>query len=97
MSRFILLAAALAACSPVYYNVPGVREAQASEVVDCMAIGRVRSTPGVYGPALGELGLKEARKAALERAVGQGGNTVVFEQGPAGEPVYELVALVYTC
>ena len=33
--------AGLVACSPVYYNVAGVKEAQASEVVNCTLIGRV--------------------------------------------------------
>ncbi len=88
--------AGLVACSPVYYNVAGVKEAQASEVVNCTLIGRVKGIPGVYGP-LADIGLKEARKAALEKAVEQGGNTVVFDALPTDGEVYELPAQVYTC
>lgn len=92
----LALFAGLIACSPVYYNVAGVKEAQASEVGNCALIGRVTGIPGVYGP-LAEIGLKEARKAALEKAVEQGGNTVVFDPLPADQKVYELPAQVYTC
>ena len=91
-----LTLAGLLACSPVYYNVAGVKEAQASEVINCTLIGRVTGIPGVYGP-LADIGLKEARKAALEKAVEQGGNTVVFDPLPADQEVYELPAQVYTC
>ena len=95
-SQSLCAIAALAACSPVAYNVPDVREAQASEVTNCTLVGRVRGIPGVFGP-LQDIGLKNARKAALERAKAQGGNTVVFEQVTPGAEVYDVAGDVYAC
>ncbi|NNK77666.1 MAG: hypothetical protein HKP40_03040 [Litoreibacter sp.] len=93
---FLIATLAISACSPVYYNVAGVREAQASEVTGCKLIGRVSGIPGVYGP-LKDVGLKDARRAAMEQAKAQGGNTVVFDPLPEAGEVYELRAQVYSC
>ncbi len=96
MKRIALLAALLAACTPVIYEVPGVREAQASEVGGCTLIGIVTGKPGVFGP-LRDIGLRDARRAALERAKEQGGDTVVFDPLPEGEEVFDLPGKVYRC
>ncbi|GFE64017.1 hypothetical protein [Litoreibacter roseus] len=95
MKKFGFLLA-LAACSPVLYNVPGVREAQASEVVNCRLVGTVVGKPGVFGP-LKDIGLRDARRAALEAATNLGANTVVFDPIPEGQDVYELPGQAYVC
>ncbi len=96
MKRAVLLAAALAACTPSIYEVPEVTERNASEVAGCEDLGRVRGIPGVFG-ALKDIGLKDARRAAKEKAKDVGGNTVVFDPIPEGEDVFELQAQVYSC
>ncbi|MFY0691155.1 MAG: hypothetical protein JXR14_04440 [Paracoccaceae bacterium] len=92
----LIAALAITGCSPVYYNVAGVREAQASEVTECRLVGRVSGIPGVFGP-LKDIGLKDARRAAKEQAKAQGGNTIVFDPLPETGEVYELRAQVYSC
>ena len=83
-------------CTPAIYEVPGVREAQATDVVGCELIGIVTGKPGVFGP-LRDIGLRDARRAALERAKEQGGDTVVFDPQPADGETYELPGKVYAC
>jgi hypothetical protein len=95
MKRAVLLAALLAACTPIY-EVPEVAERNASDVAGCEDLGRVRGIPGVFGP-LKDIGLKDARRAAKEKAKEVGGNTVVFDPIPEGEDVFELQAQVYAC
>lgn len=96
MRGFIVVVATLAACSPINYGVADVAERAAVGVVDCQYIGRVRGIPGVFG-ALKEIGLKDARRAAKEKAKEVGGNTVVFDPIPEGAEVYEVPAQVYNC
>jgi len=96
MKWAVLSAAILAACAPAIYEVPGIAERSASEVAGCRDLGTVRGIPGVFGP-LKEIGLKDARRAAKEKARDVGGNTVVFDPIPEGEDVFELQAQVYSC
>lgn len=91
-----ILSVGLLACTPAIYEVPGVQEAEASEVAGCTQIGIVTGKPGVFGP-LRDVGLRDARRAALERAREQGGDTVVFDPRPEGEEIYELPGKVYDC
>jgi len=86
----------LAACSPAINSVPGVNIVNADDVFDCTLIGRVRTTPGVFGP-LRDVGLQDAQKRALELAKGQGGNAIVFDALPVGQEVFELNGQVYKC
>lgn len=96
MRAVCICVTALAACTPAIYEVPGVAELSAAEVADCRYVGRVRGIPGVYGP-LKDIGLKDARRAAKEKAKEVGGDSVVFDPLPEGEVVYELPAQVYDC
>ncbi|SFR47483.1 hypothetical protein [Litoreibacter janthinus] len=96
MKKAVFAAAALAACTPAIYEVPSITERSVAQVADCQFEGRVRGIPGVYGP-LKELGLKDARRAAKEKAKEVGGNTVVFDPIPQGEDVFEVRAQVYSC
>lgn len=96
MKRAVILVAAMAACTPTIYEVPGVAERNANEVAGCEDLGRVSGIPGVYG-ALKDIGLKDARRAAKETAKEVGGNTVVFDPVPQGETILEIQAQVYSC
>lgn len=96
MKPALMIIAALAACSPAVLEVPSVTERTASQVADCQYIGRVRGIPGVYG-VLKDIGLKDARRAAKEKAKEVGGDTIVFDPLPDGEQVYEVPAQVYNC
>lgn len=96
MIRRALLGLCLFGCTPAIYEVPGIREAQESDVALCRLIGTVTGKPGVFGP-LKEIGLRDARRAALERAAEQGGDTVVFDPISEGEEVFELTGRVYKC
>ncbi|PTX55638.1 hypothetical protein C8N43_0277 [Litoreibacter ponti] len=89
------LGAALTACTPAIYEVPGVVEKLPSEVANCERVGRVTGKPGVFGP-LAEIGLQDARRAAEQTAKEAGANTIVYDPLPEGE-VYELPATVYKC
>lgn len=71
-------------CSPAIQNVAGVQEVRLSDVALCERRGQVRGIPGLYGP-LKNIGLKEARKRALEAAIDLGANRVVFD--PVGDEV----------
>ncbi|MEP3347588.1 MAG: hypothetical protein ABJN34_04395 [Litoreibacter sp.] len=92
----ILGLAVLTACTPAIYEVPGVVERNATEVAGCTDLGRVHGIPGVFG-ALKDIGLKDARRAAKERAKEVGGNTVVFDPVPDAEVITDLPAQVYSC
>lgn len=91
-----LLIAGLTACTPTVFDVPEVAERSANDISNCEDLGRVRGIPAVFG-ALKEIGLKDARRAAKEKARDVGGNTIVFEPTPEGEVVLEVAAQVYSC
>ncbi|WP_298290437.1 hypothetical protein [uncultured Litoreibacter sp.] len=86
----------VAACTPPAIAVKTVREAVPSEVVSCTELGRVTGVPGVYGP-LAKVGLNDARNVAKRTALEQGANTVVFDEIPAGETVYQVEGTAYIC
>ena len=99
MTRIIgfgLAIAGLAACTPPAIAVKPVREAGPSEVVGCAELGRVTGVPGVYGP-LAKIGLNDARNVAKRTALEQGANTVVFDEIPVGETVYQVEGTAYSC
>lgn len=96
MRAAALCLAAVAACTPAIYEVPGMAELSAAEVADCNYVGKVRGIPGVYGPLKG-IGLNDARRAAKEKALEVGGDSIVFDPLPEGEEVFELPAQVYDC
>jgi hypothetical protein len=96
MRKTAVILVAVAGCTTQPFEVAGMREAQASEVANCAQIGRVKGVPGLYGP-LAKLGQKDARRAAKERALEEGGNTIVFDLLPDDAIVTEFPATVYRC
>lgn len=96
MIRAAVILTFLAACTPAIYEVPGVAVRNLGDVAGCEDLGRVRGIPGVYG-ALKEIGIKDAQRAAKEKAKEVGGNVVVFEPIPEGSAVLEVGAQVYAC
>jgi hypothetical protein len=74
-----------------------VRTAEASEVGACRFVTNINMKPGVYGPVLGDQGVKYARNKVLESARDDGANTVVFAPVEPGGDVYVLKAQAYAC
>lgn len=99
MMGMVLAATCAAGCTndPGFKGVPEVREARANEVTACRYISDITGTPSVYGPILGQEGLKYTRNIVLAGARDSGANTVVFEQVTPGVDVYELRARAYAC
>lgn len=98
MRIWLILPLALAACTdPGFRGVPGVREAEASQVGACAYVSNITGRPSVYGPLLGDQGISYARNQVLDTARSSGANTVVFEKVTPGEPVFELNATAYRC
>lgn len=94
----VAAAALLAGCSdPGFRGVPSVRTATASEVGMCRHVTDIRMRPGVYGPVLGDQGVKYARNKVLESAREGGANTVVFDGVEPGGDVYLISAKAYAC
>lgn len=90
--------AALSGCNdPGFRGVSGVRTAEASEVARCTFLETVAITPSVYGPVLGEQGLRYARNKVLASAQADGADTVVFDRVEPGAMVYEVKAQAYRC
>lgn len=90
--------AALAGCNdPGFRGVSGVRTAEASEVAHCTFLETVTITPSVYGPVLGEQGLRYSRNKVLASAGADGADTVVFDRVEPGATVYEVKAQAYRC
>ncbi len=94
----LTVATLLTGCSdPGFRGVPSVRSAEASEVGACRYITDIRMKPGVYGPVLGDQGVKYARNKVLESAQQSGANTVVFDPVEPGAAVYMLTGKAYSC
>lgn len=91
-----LLLAAGCTTDPGFTGVPGVREADATEVASCAYVANIGMTPGVFGP-LADQGLKYARNKVMEDAVNLGANTVVFDKVAPGSDVYRITAVAYRC
>lgn len=94
----LVVLAAVAGCTsdPGFTGVPGVREAEATEVAACAYVSNIGMTPGVFGP-LAEEGLKYARNKVKEEALQAGANTVVFDKVTPGTEVYRVTATAYRC
>lgn len=86
----------IAACTPAIHTVPGVQEVSLAEVATCERRGRVTGVPGVYGP-LKNVGLKDARKRALEAALNIGANRVVFDPILDEQVVTKITGDAYLC
>lgn len=93
-----LAALLLSGCTkdPGFVGVPGMREADASEVAACRYITDINMTPGTYGVLAGQ-GLKYARNKVLADAQAAGANTVVFDKVAPGSDVYLVHARAYSC
>lgn len=88
----------LAGCNdPGFRGVQGVRIAQASEVGSCKLIETVSQEPGVYGPVLGNQGVKYARNKLMDMAGKDGANTIVFTETAKGSEITEVKGLAYSC
>ena len=88
----------LAACNdPGFRGVTGVRTAEASEVGSCRFVSTITMKPGVYGPVLGDQGIKYARNKVLDSARESGANTVVFDRVEPGAAVYLVSARAFSC
>lgn len=95
---------AVAGCAPTLppVQVVGVQAVALLDVTECEPLGWVTGRPGLYG-AFSEIGIREARKAALESARDSGGNRVVFDPLPEVDedapepPVVALRGRVYKC
>lgn len=99
-TRYILLTIpALAACEPApgLVGVPEVRVASAAEVMGCQPIEIISTTPGLYGPVLGQQAIEYARNDTLATAREAGANTFVFDETPPGQPVYVVRGTAYRC
>ncbi len=95
----LVVATLLGACTndPGFTGVPDVREAGPAEVTACRYITDITGTPSVYGPILGQQGMKYTRNIVLDDARSAGANTVVFDQITPGTEVYQLHAKAYAC
>lgn len=95
---FLALIPSLGACvnDPGFTGVSGVREATATEVLQCRYITDISMRPGVYGP-LAQQGIKYAHNSIMADAKDSGANTIVFEQVVPGADLYQLHAKAYSC
>lgn len=89
---------ALAGCTndPGFTGVPGMREADASQVAACKYVTDITGTPSVFGPLASE-GLKYSHNQVLAEARDSGADTVVFDRTVPGADVYKLHAVAYRC
>ncbi len=93
----LLLPAACASNDPGFAGVPGIREAEAGEVTACTYISNVNVTPSVFGPVLGDQGVKYSRNQLKDEARKSGADTVVFDKVVPGAPIYKVSAIAYRC
>lgn len=94
----LLAGALLAGCNdPGFRGNSAVRVASADEVGACRFIETVSVKPSVYGPVLGDQGVKYSRNQLLDSARRDGANTVVFDQVDPGAAVYVVSARAYAC
>ncbi|MEM9476283.1 MAG: hypothetical protein AAGA71_13395 [Pseudomonadota bacterium] len=88
--RYLLVLAplALAACdpSPGLDGAPAMNVASAEEVAACTPTKIYTTTPGVFGPVVGEQAMEFARNETMANAQEDGANTIVFESGGLGDP-----------
>ncbi|MEL6645247.1 MAG: hypothetical protein AAFQ79_15055 [Pseudomonadota bacterium] len=89
MKRLVLGLAplALAACEPAsgFVGAPGMTVASDAEVAACTPTKVYTTTPGVYGPVVGEQALEFARNETMANAQEDGANTIVFDSGGLGD------------
>jgi hypothetical protein len=97
--RPLLLLPLLAACAAPagLTGVRDVRVISAAEAAACQPLERLSMTPGLYGPVIGTQAVEFARNELLALARRGGGNAVVFEEGPPGEPIYVVRGTSYRC
>lgn len=83
----LLAPLALAACEPAggLVGAPGLAVASAGDVAACAPTKIYTTTPGVYGPVVGEQALEFARNETMVNAQEDGANTIVFESGGLGD------------
>ncbi len=95
----IATATIIAACQPApgLVGVPEVRLASSAEVVTCTPVQIISTTPGLYGPILGQQAIEYARNDTLAAARDAGANTFVFDETPPGEPIYVVRGTAYRC
>ncbi|HEY0213471.1 MAG TPA: hypothetical protein VGC40_07780 [Paenirhodobacter sp.] len=90
--------ALIAGCNdPGFRGTTAVRVASADEVGACRFIENVSVKPGVYGPILGDQGVKYSRNQLLDMARADGANTVVFDQVDPCAAVYVVSARAFAC
>ncbi|HEY0276145.1 MAG TPA: hypothetical protein VGC31_08765 [Paenirhodobacter sp.] len=94
----ILAIALVAGCNdPGFRGTTAVRVASADEVGACRFIENVSVKPSVYGPVLGDQGVKYSRNQLLDSARRDGANTVVFDKVDPGAAVYVVSGRAFSC
>ncbi len=95
----LFLLPVLAACTAPagLTGVPEVRVISASEAAACAPIEILSTTPGLYGPVIGQQAVEYARNETLAAARDAGANAFVFDETPPGEPVYQVRGTAYRC
>jgi hypothetical protein len=75
-----------------------MRVASDAEVTACTPTKIYTTTPGVFGPVVGEQALEFARNQTMADAQEDGANTIVFEEGGLGDTDAFLIrARGYIC
>lgn len=97
--RPLLLLPLLAACTPPagLTGVTDVRVISAVEAAACEPLMILSSTPGLFGPVLGQQAIEFARNETLADARELGANAFVFDETPPGEPIYLVRGTAYRC
>ena len=98
---FIVLAPAiLAACnvSQTGRETVGINVATAETVAGCAPVTRLRTTPGLMGPALRDEAFGAARNRMAREALSVGADTIVFEiGGPEDAEALFIEGVAYRC
>ncbi len=99
MTRPLLILPLLAACTAPagLTGVSDVRVISAAEAADCEPLRILSTTPGLYGPIIGQQAIEFARNETLADAREIGANAFVFDETPPGEPVYLIRGTAYRC
>ena len=95
----IALLPLVAACSAPagLTGVPDIRVISAIEASSCEPLEILSTTPGLYGPVIGQQAIEFARNETLAAAREAGANAFVFDDPAPGEPVYLVRGTAYRC
>lgn len=78
-------------------GVPEVRVISAAEAAACTPLEILSTTPGLYGPVIGQQAVEYARNETLAAARDAGANAFVFDETSPEEPVYLVRGTAYRC